>query len=63
MAKRPEDKDYRGTNFLGFIWAVILIAISLLILLQLQHRIARRDCYVRHVHACASIDSGRSTHF
>jgi hypothetical protein len=64
MARRPNDDGGKGiANVFGIIAAVLLVALSLLLLLQLQHRIARRDCYVPHVHACASIASGRYTHF
>jgi hypothetical protein len=63
--KRPfKDDDGNGpANLLGIIAAVLLVGFSLLVLLQLQHRIARRDCYVQHAHACGQIGSGRYTHF
>ena len=61
---RPEeDHDNAVGNLLGLIAAVLLIAISLLVLMRLERFVMRRDCYVQKIHACASIGGGRYTHF
>ena len=58
-----EERLQRTANLLGLAAAALLIAISLLVLTRLEHRVMRRDCYVQKIHACASIGSGRYTHF
>jgi hypothetical protein len=55
--------DNSGSNFFAFIAVVLLVALSLFVLFRLEHFIARRDCYEQHMHACASIGSGRYPHF
>jgi hypothetical protein len=63
LKKHGQDENGSSGNFFGFIAAVLLVALSVFVLLRLQHFIARRDCYEQHMGACAHVDSGRYTHF
>jgi hypothetical protein len=63
--RHPPDEDtgYTVGNLLGLVAAALLIVISLLVLMRMEHFVMRRDCYVQKIHACASIGGGRYTHF
>jgi hypothetical protein len=58
-----DDKNKNTENVLGLVITALLICFSLGILLRMQYFAARRDCYVQGIHACPSINSGRSPHF
>ena len=60
---RDDDTGYTISNLLGLAAAVLLIVVSLLVLMRMEHFAMRRDCYVQKIHACASIGGGRYTRF